>query len=45
MHVHLFNCHGEWAMVAMVVANASLVGVWLRSKFGDESAAKRGVEA
>jgi len=34
MHVHLFNCHGEWAMVAMVIANASLVGVWLRSKLG-----------
>ena len=25
MHFHLFNCHGEWNALAMILANAALV--------------------
>lgn len=33
MHLHLTNCHGEWAALAVILAHAPLVGVWLRSAF------------
>ena len=33
MHLHLTNCHGEWLALAMLVAQAPLVGLWVRSLF------------
>ena len=29
MHFH-FNCHGEWAALAVLLAHAPLVGLWVR---------------
>jgi len=31
MHLHFLNCHGEWAVLAVIFAHMPLVGVWLRS--------------
>ena len=28
---HLLNCHGEWTALAVILAHAPLVGVWVRS--------------
>jgi hypothetical protein len=33
MHLHLANCHGEWTALAVILAQAPLVGLWLRSIF------------
>lgn len=29
--LHLSNCHGEWALLAMLTAQASVALVWLRA--------------
>jgi len=31
MHMHLTNCHGEWTALAVILAHAPLVGLWVRS--------------
>ena len=33
MHLHLFNCHGEWNAVAVAAAQAPFVMLWLRHFF------------
>jgi len=33
MHLHLFNCHGEWNAVALAAAQAPFVMLWLRHSF------------
>ena len=33
MHLHLFNCHGEWNAVALAAAQAPFVMLWLRHFF------------
>tara|TARA_R110000824_G_scaffold29037_2_gene97084 strand:+ start:566 stop:685 length:120 start_codon:yes stop_codon:yes gene_type:complete len=32
---HLFNCHGEWAAIVAFIGSWPLIGVWIRTKFGD----------
>ena len=31
MHLHLMNCHGEWAALAVLIAHMPLVGMWIRA--------------
>ena len=38
MHLHLTNCHGEWTALAVLLAHAPLVGVWVRSLFARPAA-------
>lgn len=37
MHLHLFNCHGEWNVLAVVLANGAvvlpLIAAYVRSFF------------
>jgi hypothetical protein len=30
---HIFNCHGEWLILAQALVALPVVGVWLRSVF------------
>lgn len=35
MHAHLTNCHGEWTALAVLLAHAPLVGLWVRTVIRD----------
>jgi hypothetical protein len=32
-HLHLTNCHGEWAALAVLLANFPLVVYWVKTRF------------
>jgi hypothetical protein len=35
MHLHLSNCHGEWAALAALAVNLPLVVLWVRVTVND----------
>lgn len=37
---HLFNCHGEWTMLAAVLSAIPLLGPWLRHRYAHKHAHK-----
>ena len=29
---HLFNCHGEWGVIATLIGGMPLMGLWIKTK-------------
>ena len=37
---HLFNCHGEWGLIAAAVSSLPILSLWVKSKLGVTNAKK-----